>query len=242
MFDINLFKEKSLLYINKIDKYKLVIYSIFLFIYFFLYYAITVPQLFKDSKNNSLFDFFEKINKKLWYLIPLIFINIILFILFIGSNIYYIKNINTLTENKKLIYILISIFIISIMLYVDVITFGKYLIVVSNSIITKYIYLILSTRFYILFFILFIYNINDEKNIEFFISIEILILFLLEYIITTITNIKKLYYKIKNDDFSTLTINCLSNNIIEKYDDTNKNSDNIQINNRLDFFKFSKKF
>lgn len=211
-----------------INNYKIGIYSIFLFIYFLLYYLITIPQSFKDSDNNILFNFFEKINKKKLFNLIFIIIDVIFIISFILINIFYFKNIN---NNKLKIYILISIFIVSIMLYINIILYSKYLISISNSNITKYIFLIVSYFFYFIFFILFIYNINVNiiENIEFFISFEVLILFLIEYIITFYADIKKLYYNLKNDDFSTLTINCLNNDINENYD--NVKNQNIQIKN-----------
>jgi hypothetical protein len=222
------FKENFFKIIKKIDDKKAILYIVFFIFYFILYYLITIPQLSKDSRNNSVFDYINNINTNIWFITVLSAINVIYIILLITSLIFYVKYINILTNKKKSIYIFTVILISSILIYFDITSYSKYLTIISDSIITKYIYVILSTIFYVLFIILFLYNINNEYNIEFMISIEILVLFLLEYIISTITNVNKINYQLKNDDFSTLTINCFNNAINENMTNDN-NSNDIQI-------------
>ena len=132
---------------------------------------------------------------------------------------------------KQSLYIFSVIFISSILIYFDIVSYSSYLTIISDSYITKMIFSGLSSIFYILFIILFFYNINNEYNIEFLISIEILVLFLLEYIISTSANIQKLYFQLQNDNFSTLTINCFNNSINEKYSNQDDINNNVQITN-----------
>jgi len=226
------FKDKFFKIIKKINNYKAIIYIIFFIFYFLLYYSITIPQLVKDSRNNPIFNFINNISKKFWLIIVLCILNVLYIISLIGSLTYYIKNINYISENKQSLFIFSAIFISSLLIYFDITVYSKYLTKISDSIITKIIFTILSTIFYILFIILFFYNINNEYNVEFLISLEILSLFLLEYIISTTTNLQKIYFQLKNDDFSTLTVNCFSNTINEKYSNEDS-TNNTQIINIL---------
>ena len=229
------FKDKFFRIIKKINNYKSIIYIIFFIFYFLLYFSITIPQLAKDSRNNPIFDFINNINKKVWFIITLLVINILCIVSLIGSLTYYMKYIDYINEMKQSLFIFTVIFISSVLIYFDVTAYSKYLTIISDSVITKIIYTVLSTIFYILFIILFFYNINSEYNVEFLISLEILALFLLEYIISTITNTQKLYFQLKNDDFSTLTIRCFNNSINENYsnsDSTNNNTQIINISNK----------
>jgi len=228
------YKDKFFKIIKKFNNYKTIIYIIFFIFYFLLYYSITIPQLAKDSRNNPIFEFINNISKKFWFIIILCILNVLCIISLIGSLTYYMKNINYISENKQSMFIFTAIFISSLLIYFDITVYSKYLTIISDSNITKIIFNILSTVFYILFIILFFYNINNEYNIEFLISLEILSLFLLEYIISTITNIQKLYFQLKNDDFSTLTINCFNNTINEKYsnEDSTNNSQIINISSK----------
>jgi hypothetical protein len=212
---------------EKINNYKAIVYIIFFIIYFLLYYSITIPQLAKDSRNNPMFDFINSINTNIWFIAIISILNLIFIISLITSLIYYVKNINKISDTKKSSYIFTVIFVSAILIYFDVTSYSKYLKIISDSNITKIIYTILSTIFYILFISLFFYDINNRKNVEFFISIEILFLFLLEYIISCNANLTKIFYQLKNDDFSTLTINCFNNKIRERY--SNNNNSNTQI-------------
>ena len=120
--------------------------------------------------------------------------------------------------------ILIHILIYPILIFCNLLYFNKYLLFISQSIITKYLFFGISIIFYIIYLVLFLYNIDNKFNIEFFIALEVLSLFLIEYIIITFINLNKIYYKLKNDDFSIMTINCFNNKlnnkqITHKYDD-----------------------
>jgi hypothetical protein len=223
------FKDKFFKIIEKINNYKAIIYIIFFIFYFLLYYSITIPQLAKDSRNNYIFNSINNINRKSWFIIMLSIINVLFLISLVTSLTYYMKYIDNINEIKQSNFIFIVIFISSILIYFNVTAYNKYLTIISNSIITKIIYKLVSTIFYILFIILFFYNINNAYNVEFFISLEILVLFLFEYIISTSVNLEKIKYQLKNDDFSTLTINCFNKTIREKYSGENNINDISQI-------------
>jgi hypothetical protein len=68
---------------------------------------------------------------------------------------------------------------------------------------------------------MFILDIEKKFNIEFFMSLEFLVLFMVYYIIFSYFSLQKIYYQLKNNDFSTLSTNCFINN----------NSDTNQIAN-----------
>jgi len=216
----NNFKEIIKNILQNIDNNKSIIYIVFFIIYFLLYYSITIPQLAKDSSNNSMFTLIDNLNKKTWFIGLLIIVNIVVLLSFIASLFRF---------NRNNLHIIIYIFVFALLIFFNILTFSKKIIFISDSVITKYIFIILSSIFYILFVILFLYNIDNDINIEFFIAIEILVLFLLEYILITFINTKKINYQLKNDDFSTITINCFKNNRIEKYSNTDTNDNVNQI-------------
>jgi hypothetical protein len=147
-----------------------------------------------------------------WYVLTVIAINIILLILYISSLIYYKRNRDKYTDYKELILISSIIFLACGLIFLDILTFSKELNIVNENIILRIILLIIffiiSFVFFIIFLMLFFYNINNSYNVEFFISLLILTLYFLEYILSSLTNLNKLYFQLKNDDFSTLTVNC----------------------------------
>ena len=216
----NNFKEIIKNILQNIDNKKSIIYIVFFIIYFLLYYSITIPQLAKDSSNNSMFTLIDSLNKKLWFIGLLIIVNIVVLLSFISSLFRF---------NRNNLNIIIYIFVFALLIFFNILTFSKKIIFISDSVITKYIFIILSSLFYILFVTLFFYNIDNDINIEFFIAIEILVLFLLEYILITFINTSKINYQLKHDDFSTITVNCFKNKKIEKYSnsDTNDNANQI---------------
>jgi len=158
------FKDKFLKIIKKINNYKAIIYIIFFIFYFLLYYSITIPQLAKDSRNNPIFDFINNINKKVWFIVVLSVINVLCIISLVGSLTYYMKYIDSINEIKQSLFIFSAIFISSVLIYFDITAYSQYLTIISDSIITKIIYTILSTIFYILFILFFFYNFINKYN------------------------------------------------------------------------------
>ena len=74
---------------------------------------------------------------------------------------------------------------------------------------------------------LFFYNIEKKINMEFIISVLMIVLFFGFYYIFNYTSLKKVYYQLQNYDYSTLSINCFVNgNQNERY--ANKNSSSGQ--------------
>ena len=217
---LKIFKETSLDIIKNIDKYKVIIYLIYFLFYFILYYIINLSQICEGYN----LDF----NKT--YKIILLCIDLLFLVSFIVFLVYYTKKINNIISLIKLYCVIIPILISGVLIFINTIIFNKYLIPISQSNITKIIFFILSILFYIIFIMLFIYNINDLINIEFFLAISLLVLFFGEYILLSVKGIHKIYYKLKNNDFSTLTINCFKNNFNEHYSNDNNNTNNQLIN------------
>lgn len=227
------FKESSInyfkIYLNGVEKYKTSLYLIAFLILFFLYFSITIPQMAKDS-DNMLVNFVKKMIE--YKIITLIFI-FFLFIGFITTMVYIIKYIDKISEKLNNIILYSFIFCLFIIIILATLTFNKELFVVSKSLITKYVYYIFSYFFYFNFALLFLSEIIKNKNNmhkinkEFFISIEIIILFFIYYIFFNISSLKKIYYQLKNYDYSTLSINCFPNlPSKERFSSSTVNDDN----------------
>jgi len=215
----------------KIDHYKIIFYSILLFICFFLYYTMTLPNVmatFNNSNTKTLYSNINNLKENKIILSFIIFINVFLVIGYVLLIIYYYKHLDNLNDAKKLLIITLPIGIIIFMLYINILFFSDKLQQIGNSNITKYFYYVISIMFFIVFFTLFLYNINIKYNVEFILSIEILLLLFLEYLIGTTSNIYNIYSNLKNNDFSLLTINCFNNSDLEHFNDNNNS--NIQIN------------
>jgi hypothetical protein len=175
-------------------------------------------------KNNSFFLKLENLGNKKSSIIIINICNGLFLIGLIVLLCLYVKNINKISDKKKLLIVTIPIGIIALLVYFNVLIFHKIFIKISNSPITKYIYVILSSVFYFIFFTLFIYNISNPYNVEFILCMEIFLLFLIQYLIISLTNLNKIYYLLKSNDYSELTINCFNNNILERYSSNNNYS------------------
>ncbi len=210
---------KLLNVIKSIDNYKIIIYIVYFFIYFLLYYMITIPKIMSniDQTNIEI-----SLNSNISYGL-LIFFDMIL--LGLISRIFYISLTSKLNNISKLLYTSIPVALIGIILYFNILVFYKVFIKVSQSVITQYIYTTLNTLFYILFFGLFIYNLDNVYNVEFVLSIEILFLLTIQNIFFTAFNFKKIYQSLMSNDFSELTVNCFKNNVIKSIDKF-ENADN----------------
>jgi hypothetical protein len=212
---ISSFKKNFLKIIEICDNKKVFFYNVFFIIYFLLYYILTIPPNFNDENSNF---YINKIkNNKIKFIIFLIVIHAV----YVGLSIFLIHK----YKENKFISILIPIYLTSIICYIDVLFLNKYLLFISELKIIKYIFIILSSVFYIIFFTIFLFNINNDSNIEFYISLIILFIFLITNIINSSVNINKIYSLLKNNDYSTLTINCSNyNNSIEKFEDNSINN------------------
>jgi hypothetical protein len=212
---INLYVLKSLC---KIDKFKVIIYIIYFLIYFILYYSIIIPKVFNP---------FNPSNKKP-YITTIIVLDVFYFIGLICLFVYYFKNMNNITDKFKIIVTLLPILITGILVAFNVYIYNEYLVKVSDSTIIKFIYGIIAGIFYIIFLGLFTYNINIDVNIEFFLSLQILVLFFVEYIITTKYSMTNIYKNLKNDDFSTITTTCFASGTIENYSSSDSTSNQLE--------------
>lgn len=210
-------------FLNILNNNKAIIYIIFFAIYFFLYFSITLPKLARDSEHNIVFDFIKKFqsNKILLGVLGLMDLIFMVLIIVILKN--YFKNKSNLNEFRELIYIISPISIMVIAFFINIFIFSNQLTFFSDSKIIKYIYYTILIIFYIMFISLFVYNINLQYNIEFFLSLILLTIFLMEYIIIYFSSLYKIYYELKNNNFTLLTTNCFNNNDMEEY----KNSGGI---------------
>jgi hypothetical protein len=205
----------------KIDKFKVLVYIIYFLIYFILYYSIIIPKVFNP---------FNPSNKKP-YIITIIVLDVFYFIGLICLLVYYFKNMNNknINTNKfKIIATLLPILITGILVAFNVYIYNEYLVKMSESKITKVIYGIISGIFYIIFLGLFTFNINNEVNIEFFLSLQILLLFFIEYLLTTKYSIMNIYKNLKNDNFSTITTTCFSSGAIENYSSSDSTNNQLE--------------
>jgi hypothetical protein len=241
MFDIYIHDIKDFIFksLEQIDNTKVIVYIIYFFIYFLLYYIITVPKLMNDIQNNQLFTKIDELSKKKWFIIFIGIIDVLLIISLIVLLYKYIKNRNKVTEQQKLYIVTIPIAIIAFILYFNVLIFHKLFDKIYNSPIVQYIYIILSIIFYGLFFSLFMFNIDNIYNVEFILSIEILLIFLGQYFIVSMTNLHKIYYQLKSNDFSELTINCFNNNVLERYSTDNNSSESAYSAYPSNYLKFN---
>jgi len=210
-------KLSNITFLNKINNNKIIVYNILFFIYFTLYYIITLPQETINSSDNLFLNKIYEFKKSEYFLLKLLLINIFS----ISVILYFIIK-------KKML--LLNIFIISTILYFNVLVFGNDLNNISNNYYFKILYYIITFIFYLIFISMFIFNANTPMNQEFIISIMILTIFLIQYIISSINNVIKVYKLLKNNNYSELTINCFKNNVLEKYSDINNINENIQIN------------
>ena len=211
-FKIN-FKKYFNIFLNDTEKYKTAIYLICFLIFFFFYFSISIPQMSKDS-DNMLINYVKKLTE---YKILVLIISILILIGFFTSIVYIIKFVDKISVKTNNILLYSFICLLFIFMIIVSLVFNKEFYVISKSIIAKYVFYIFSYLFYTLFAILFFYKIaTSENNIheinkEFLISIEVITLFFIYFIFFNISSINKIYYQLKNYDFSTLSINCFPN-------------------------------
>jgi hypothetical protein len=213
--------------LKKIDNVKSFVYILFFLFYFIFYYIITIIESLKETQNNFLYYLFRILffNKIAFYTIITFDILYLVYLVYI---LYYsFTKINNETSNIiKLKLILPAIFITALIVFLNVLTFTIFLFVISNNIVIKIIYEILANIFYVMFLLLFIFNINEPINIELFIAVEILLLFTIQNIILCSSNIYRTHANLQKDDFSLLTVNCTSKISTENFSSVN----NIQLN------------
>ena len=227
----NNIKNKSFIIIEKINDNKYIIYPIMIIVYFFLYLVIYTPIEVEKSINNSLYNFSEE--KKNNNLLEIIIVDIVICIFII---LIYIFSIITQKNNYKIISLVALIILIFSIFYYNFIIYFNELIEISISVVTKIFFLIFSIIFYILLLVLFFYNIDNKINVEFIISIEILFLFSIKYMMYIISSIRYLYYQLQNNDFSTISINCIPDNYNETY------LNNTEINQNPQLIYISEKY
>jgi hypothetical protein len=202
------YKEKFILFLDKTEKYKLNVYVYAFLLYFFLYFLITIPQISKDSEHNILFDVANKFSNNK---IVIISILIVILCVLITFSIYFVKKIDKFSISIQIYIILGALTVLFIYMCITILTFYKSLTNISSSIITKYIFYGYSYILYFIMISLFFYNIEKKINIEFIISVLMIVLFFAFYYIFNYTSLKKVYYQLQKYDYSTLAINCFVN-------------------------------
>lgn len=204
-------KEFFLRCISVINLQRLIFYTVFFICYFFLYFTITIPQILKDSDKNPLIDFVNSAkNDKIGIMVLLLF-DALFIIAYVYLIVYYYNNKNTINLKSEFTIIISLIISSTLLTFFNVLVYGKELKFISDWKWTESIFIITSTIFYILFVILFLYNIESEFNVEFFVSLIVLIIYFSEYILISTTGLNQLYERLLHDNFSTMTINCFAN-------------------------------
>lgn len=225
--------------LKKIDNKKSFVYIFFFLFYFIFYYLITIIESLKESQNNFLYYLFRILffNKIAFYTIitfDILYLIFLVYILYISFT-----QIDDTTPNiVKLKLIVPVIFITAIIVFFNILTFAIFLFIISNNIVVKIIYEILANIFYIMFLTLFIFNINEPINVELFIAVEILLLFTIQNIILSSSNIYRTHANLEKDDFSLLTVNCTNRIIKENFNSVgNKQLNEISKNYGLTYLK-----
>ena len=216
-------KEYFFNYLKKIDDNKVYIYLFFFIFYFIIFYTITIPETISPKTYNYIKNLLYK-QKILSF-----FIIIILNFLYVSGIIYSVykyKNTN------QFIAIFVPILLSGFVLFIDALLLSSFLSYISNWVLLKALFIFISTIFYIIFICLFFYNINNQLNVEFFISLLMLFILMFVNIYKTITNLTNIYYLFSNNNYNLLSINCLNQKNIEHYDDENNTNMNFnQIDN-----------
>ena len=216
--DFDSLKENFFKYLIKINDNKVFLYLYFFIFYFLMFYTITIPETISPKTNSYIKNILDK--HKLIGLSIIIFLNFI----YVSSIFYLVYKYKSTNE---LIAILVPLTLSGIILFFDVLLFSKYLSYISNWILLKVIFMIISSIFFIIFLCLFFYNINNQLNVEFFISLIVLFIFLYVNIFKTANNLNNIYYLLANNNYNLLSINCLNQKNIEHYDDDNNTNLNF---------------
>ena len=204
--------------IGPLNKSSLLFYAIYFLIFFLLYFIHT------SKTSINIFSFYvNQLKNNPFYLRLLYGISISIFcLLFIGI-IYILFFVKTDAPVLKTSIITGYIFIIFIMNYI-------FTGLLKNEIqklpplffkVMDYVYYIMNTIFYIFFFCLFIYNINEKVNLEVFVAMELVLLFSCLYLINIIFHVKKINETLNKNSYLFLTLNCFHNSSQERF-----NSDN----------------
>lgn len=216
--DFDSLKENFFKYLIKINDNKVFLYLYFFIFYFLMFYTITIPETISPKTNSYIKNILDK--HKLIGLSIIIFLNFI----YVSSIFYLVYKYKSTNE---LIAILVPLTLSGIILFFDVLLFSKYLSYISNWILLKFIFIVISNIFFIIFLCLFFYNINNQLNVEFFISLIVLFIFLYVNIFKTANNLNNIYYLLANNNYNLLSINCLNQKNIEHYDDDNNTNLNF---------------
>tara|TARA_B110000037_G_C17106824_1_gene500204 strand:+ start:43 stop:1896 length:1854 start_codon:yes stop_codon:yes gene_type:complete len=208
-----------------LNKNNLLFYVIYFFIFFFIYFIHS-----SKTSINIFSNYIEKYKNNHKFLKMFYGINISLMILLFGYIIYTL--IYTKKDSLKIKSSILGIYIF-VMFFISYMFVGlmkNYLSKLPSVFykIMNYIYYLSNTIFYVLFFCLFIHNLNQDINIEVLIAIELVILFSILNLSNIIVNVKNINESLKKNDYLFLTLNCFKGSNSENFN-TNNNY-NPQIN------------
>ncbi len=205
-------------------------YLTYFSLFFFLYYTLTAKYtnsafdaLFNRNKNNKFF---------LWFYYGGISILIISFI-------YYYSTIALILDDKThedyyyTNYKFIGIGIFVLFLFFNTMqVFFKYITIYMPDIILTILlvlFYLFNVLFLIFYFTIFVLNINKYYNVEALIALELLFFFYMLNKANVSYNKDDVFKKLKENNFTYLTTNCLPNNNQDSFD----NNREISIQNQI---------
>lgn len=215
--------------IKPINKSNILFYFIYFLLFFIFYFLSNL------SSTSNIFDpLLNKINDNRTYLIIFYASITVLIFSLLGLGYYYSFKVNVQNEKSKIYIITGSIFCLFLATYVAIGIVKKYILKLSDLFfnIMRYIFIIMNYIFAFLFFFLFCENINNQYNIEAFISLEIIAIFIFLNIVNTIVSFNKYNKLLNKNDFSLLTVNCKPST--EQFSDSDSNNTNSSIKSILD--------
>lgn len=248
---IEVMKNIYLCLIKAIDKEKLLVYVIFFIIFYPIYYISTANEL-----NNAIPMSFDPDQEKNNTLKIMIFTIIyVVFVCIAGIILYFYKINDTCEEyhlvRRKNLITIIFVFLANILAMILIIACSEK--IINNKDFnppdhpnncTKHTLAVLSNVLFILFFILFFsvfsYNLfkNDFKklNVEFYISLMMIFMAFFSNVLIFLSGIINLNYRLINEDFSKLCINCVDKVTCNQYSSYISSSDGTYINNLSETF------
>ena len=221
-------------WMNKFNNEKVITYSGFFPIYFYLYEIINFREITSNKNDNAMLRFISMCDNNIAKGVYLIWLFIGVCIYIVVLNYYKSQEIKGIifTEGQKLKFILplilvayITCFFGNIILY----KWGKYF--YDNKIFSTIVLLLLKvlTVFFFLFYgTIFFFNMYNKTNIEAIIAIFIIVLFLFEYLFITIQGFQNISKHLEKDDFTQLSLNCFNKKSWTESFDTSNDPPNIQ--------------
>ncbi len=213
---------------NTFNNEKVITYSCFFLIYFFLYEIINFREITSNQNDNAMLRFIKMCDVNTAKIVYFIWIFIVICI-FTSVLLYYQaqeKKGIVFTEGQKLKFILplvlvayLTWFFGNIILY----RWAKY--IYDSKLFTGIIVIllkVLTVFFFIFYGAIFFYNMYKNINAEAIVAGTVILLFLFEYLFITIQGFQNIYKHLEKDDFTQLSLNCFNNKSkTEAFDSSN---------------------